>query len=214
MDKDINNNNIIFNGIDDNINQRLIENKGHLSDVKKKSFGFDLNRTVIDVEQNGYGISYGDDILHTYGIDTCCGLVLFDENVRILFHLDGTITPTEVLEITDKINLSKNTIAIVIPGTASEMKGTFDYKQIEDIYMRKGYQVIEQRTPATFGFVTLEPDKVVVGTGLDRKYDLVLPIPRKKIQEQTHGSDREELKQMIDLKEELLNENTNNIIKS
>lgn len=213
MNKTINNNNIRIDRLDDIAKPKLIENKEQLSDVKKTNFGFNLNQSVIDVEQAGYGICYGYDILYTYGIEPCCGLVLCDENVRILFHLDGTITQEDVLDITNKINLSPNTMVIVIPGASCGIEGSFNYKQMEEAYRKKGYEVIEQRIPATFGFVTLESDKVIIGTGVDRNLDVILPMPKKKIQEQSQECDNYTIKQLIELKQELLDANKHNIRK-
>ena len=210
MNKTIDNNNIIINRLDDIATPKLMESKEQLSDVKKTNFGFNLNQSVIDVEQAGYGVCYGDDILYTYGIEPCCGLVLCDENVRILFHLDGTITPEDVIDITDKINLSQNTMVIVIPGSSCGIEGSFNYKQMEDIYRKKGYEVIEQRIPATFGFVTLESDKVTIGTGVDRNLDVVLLIPKKRIQEQSQEYVNDSINQLIELKQALLDENKHN----
>ena len=207
------NNNIIINRLNDDTKPKLIENKEQLPPVKKTNFGFNLNQSVIDVEQAGYSVCYENDILYTYGIDPCCGLVLCDENVRMLFHLDGTITPEDVLDITGKITLSKNTMVIVIPGASCGIKGSFDYKQLEEAYRKQGYKVIEQRIPATFGFISLESDKVTIGTGVDRNLDVVITITKKKIQEQSKEYDNDIINQLIELKQDLLNENKNNIRK-
>ena len=185
---------------------KLIENKMQLTDAKKIKFGFDLNDSVIDVAQDGYSICYGEDILYTYGIEPCCGLVLCDENVRILFHLDGSISPEDVLDITDKVNLSPNAMAIVIPG-ASCGTGSFNYIQIEEDYKKRGYEVIVKRIPATFGFVILDSDKVTIGTGVDRSLDVVLPIYKRKMQVQSSELNGDTLQKLIDFKGDLLKPN-------
>lgn len=205
MDKIYNNNIVKFDDVI--IKPKLIENKMQLIDTKKINFGFDLNDSVIDVVQDGYSICYGEDILYTYGIEPCCGLVLCDENVRMLFHLDGSITPEDVLDITDKVNLSQNAMVIVIPGSTCGVSGSFNYKQIEEDYKKRGYQVIEQRIPATFGFVALETDKVTIGTGLARSLDVILSIPKKKIKVQSLEFNDDEIKKLTDFKNELLNSN-------
>ena len=205
MDKFIDNNKIFKDKLGDIVKTKLRENTIQLSDTKKKNFGFNLNQSIIDVEQAGYSICYGNDTLYTYGIDPCCGLVVCDENVRILFHLDGTITPEDVLAITDEVNLSQDAIVIVIPGASCGMPGSFNYKQMEEDYKRKGYKVIEQRILTTFGFVILEPDRVTIGTGINRSYDKVLQIPKRKIQGQLTESP--EIHELIDLKSQLINLN-------
>lgn len=175
-----------------------------MTDTKKKNFGFKLDESVIDVAQAGYAISYEEDVLHTYGIEPCCGLVLCDENVRILFRLDGSVSTEDVIEITDKINLSSNTMAIVIPGASCGMYGSFDYKKMEEIFRSKGYEVMERRISATFGFVTLDSEKVTIGTGIDRSLDFVIPIPKGKRKNQSHLSRFVEIEKLINLKQKLL----------
>ena len=207
LDKFVNLNNNIVKLDDIKIKPKLIENKMQLTDAKKIKFGFDLNDSVIDVVQDGYSICYGEDILYTYGMDPCCGLVLCDGNVRILFHLDGSISPQDVLDITDKVNLSPNAMAIVIPGASCGMPGSFNYKQIEEDYKKRGYEVISQRIPATFGFVILDSDKVTIGTGIDRSLDVVLPIPKRKIQVKSSELNGDTIQKLIDFKKDLLNSN-------
>ena len=206
MDKFININNNEVKLDDIIMKPKLIENKMQLTDIQKIKFGFDLNDSVIDVVQDGYSICYGKDILYTYGIEPCCGLVLCDENLRILFHLDGSISPKDVLDITDRIKLSPNAMVIVIPGASCGI-GSFNYKQIEEDYKKRGYEVIRQRISATFGFVILDSDKITIGTGIDRSLDVVLPIPKRKIQVQSSELNSGTLQELIDFKNELLNSN-------
>lgn len=184
---------------------KLIENQMQLTDEKKINFGFNLYDSVIDVTQDGYSICYGEDILHTYGISPCCGLVLCDENVRMLFHLDGSISPKDVLNITDKVSLSPNAMVIVIPGASCSMSGSFNYKQIEEDYKKRGYEVIRKRIPAAFGFVTLDSDKVTIGTDIDRSLDVVLSIPKRKIQAQLFEHNGDIIHKLTDFKNDLLN---------
>ena len=210
MDKNIDIDNIIIDKLGEIKKPKLIECKMQLTDTKKIKFGFDLDESIIDVEQDGFATSYEDDILYTYGIEPCCGLVLCDENVRILFHLDGTIKPEDVISITDKINLSQNAIVIVAPGASCGMPGSFNYKQIEEEYKRRGYMVTEQRIPATFGFVKLDSDRVTIGTGVDRSLDVILTIPKRKKQVQSDKSIDNSIQELINLKDELLKQNNYN----
>ena len=62
----------------------LRQNTLQLTDKKKKENGFNIEDSVIDVDQCGYGVSNEDDILFTNGIEPCCGLVIYDENIRVL----------------------------------------------------------------------------------------------------------------------------------
>ena len=84
---------------------------------------------------------------------------------------------------------------------------------MEEIYRKKGYEVIEQRIPSTFGFITLESDKVTIGTSVDKNLDVVFPIPKKKMHVQSLARDKDSIKQLIELEQELLNINKHNIKK-
>ena len=108
----------------------LKQNTLQLSDIKKQNNGFNISESVIDVEQCGYGISREEDILFTYGIEPCCGLVLYDENIRVLFHLDGSITPEDVIEISKDIGLQADATALFAPGSTcrSECKAVLNIK--------------------------------------------------------------------------------------
>jgi len=66
-----------------NLNKsKIIESQDQLTDIKKIHNGFKKTDSVIDIGQNNYGISYNDDILFTYGIGPCLGLILIDDNKK------------------------------------------------------------------------------------------------------------------------------------
>jgi len=165
---------------------KLKENILQLSDRNKINFGFELQESVIDVEQCGYGISMADDILFTYGIEPCCGLVLYDENIRVLFHLDGSITPEAVMEITNGIGLKLDATAFFVPGASCGMPGSFEYKKLEDEYRKIGYKILEQRIPATLGFVTVGENTITIGSGIDRTLDKKFLIEHKSLNIEEH----------------------------
>ena len=191
----------------------LRQNTLQLTDRKKQKNGFDLAESVIDVEQCGYGVSNEDDILFTYGIEPCCGLVLYDENVRVLFHLDGSVTPENVIEVTNSMGLQPDATALFAPGTACRTQGCFEYKKLEEEYRKLGYKVLEQRIPATFGFVTVGENQITIGTALDRDLDKTFPIERKKTKVKTQKLGKEVLTELKDpsflksLKTEILKQN-------
>lgn len=175
---------------------QLRQNTLQLNDIKKQNNGFDLAESVIDVEQCGYGVSNEDDILFTYGIEPCCGLVLYDENVRVLFHLDGSVTPEDVIEVTNSIGLQQDATAIFAPGTTCRTQGCFEYRQLEEEYRKLGYTVLEQRIPATFGFVTVCKNQITIGTALDRDLDKTFPIERKRTKVETQKLGKEVLSEL------------------
>lgn len=174
----------------------LRQNTLQLTDRYKQNNGFDLAESVIDVEQCGYGVSNEDDILFTYGIEPCCGLVLYDENVRVLFHLDGSVTPEDVIEVTNSMGLQQDATAIFAPGTTCRTQGCFEYRQLEEEYRKLGYTVLEQRIPATFGFVTVGENQITIGTALDRDLDKTFPIERKRTKVETQKLGQEVLSEL------------------
>ena len=193
----------------------LRQNTLQLTDRKKQNNGFDIADSVIDVEQCGYGVSNEDAILFTYGIEPCCGLVLYDENIRVLFHLDGSIRPEDVIEITNSMGLQPDATALFAPGTSCRTQGCFEYKRLEDEYRKLGYKILEQRIPATFGFVIVGENQITIGTALDRSLDKTFSIERKKSKVETQKLGEDVLTELKDidflksLKAEMLNQNKN-----
>ena len=187
------------------IRLKLIECKRQLTDAEKIHFGFSRKDSVIDVNQDGYSICSKDDILYTYGIGPCCGLVLCDENIRMLFHLDGSISLEDVLNITDKVNLSQNTMVIVIPGASCSIENSFNYEQIKEKYKNKGYKVMEQRISTDLGFIILDSEKVTIGTSIDRRLDIIIPIPIRKTKVKSNELIDDTIQETIDLKDVINN---------
>lgn len=186
-----------------NFKPLLRKNTLQLTDRKKQNNGFDISESVIYVEQCGYGISKEDDVLFTYGIEPCCGLVLYDENTRVLLHLDGSVTPEDVIEITKGIGLQENATAVFAPGTACRNQGCFEYKKLEDEYRKIGYEVLEHRIPATLGFVTVSKNQIVIGSALDRSLDKTFSIEHKKSTQELGKEVLPELKLLVELKNQL-----------
>lgn len=152
-----------------------------LSDARKSANGFYETDSVIDVEQQGYAISYGDEFLFTYGIEPCCGVVLYDDKKYILFHLDGSSTPEEVKQITDKLDFSNDAKVLICPGVScGKMSGTFNYVQLENIYKSLGYNTIVQRIEASFGHIAVSPDYIKVGSLLLEGNEIYFDSSRKQ----------------------------------
>lgn len=94
---------------------RIKQSHEQLDEEKKSMFELKKEDTILDVEQDEYAISKENDILYTYGIEPCCGLVLYDDNMRALFHLDSIVTPKEVIKITNKMGLKQDATIMIIP---------------------------------------------------------------------------------------------------
>ena len=154
-----------------------------LSDLKKVQEGFLVEDSVIDIGEQEYGFSNGEDILYTFGIETCCGVIVYDKEKRFLCHLDGSINYSEVLELIERIKFdAAQTSIIIVPGaTCGLIEGCFDYKALQKLLIDKGFKVIIQRIPSTLGFISVEPEKITIGTIVDRSLDTTTLIKNKII---------------------------------
>lgn len=139
-----------------------------LHENKKVKFGFDLRDSVIDVEERGYGISTGYDILYTYGIDTCTAIAIIDETKNLLMHIDSS-SVDDVKKIYHKFNFSPNTKVFIFPG-AHKMTGQFDYKSFIEYLKSINVQYQIERIPATFGFVKIDYNGTVEMGCLNKTY--------------------------------------------
>ncbi len=160
------------------ISQALTECLEQLNSEKKTWAGFSLKDSVIDVEEGGYGISTGNDILYTYGIDTCCGLVLCDDFKRVLFHLDGGTTINDVLKVISKMQFKAGVKVFIVPG-AHKMKNNFDYIKLYEILQKMKYIVEVIHLPATFGFITVKKDSITIGSPICKEEIRTVPLMTK-----------------------------------
>ena len=184
----------------EDIRPSLKECHDQLTANKKMGGGFSLDASVIDVEEAGYGISTGDDILYTYGLDTCCGLVLCDDSKRVLFHLDGGITPEDVLKVTNKMQFKAGTKVFIAPG-ANKMEGNFDYIRLQEMFQKLGYVVEVMPLSATYGFVTVKKDSITIGSPIDKDKIRTISLMTKK-QMLAYLKNI-----LLDVKENMVNEN-------
>lgn len=136
--------------------------------------------------------------MFTYGIEPCCGLVLYDGNIRVLFHLDGSITPKDVIKVAKSIGLQKNATALIAPGTTCFTPGCFEYEKLEEELKKLGYKIIEERIPGTLGFITVSKDQIIIGTALDKSLNKTFQIERKKLEVTTEQLGREILPELED----------------
>ena len=174
LKKIINNNNNINKEINYilKLKGNLIKCEMQLSNKKKIQNGFDLCDSVLDVMQGGYAISYGDDYLFTYGIGPCCGVVLYDNQKCILFHLDGQSSPEEVKKITDSFGFDRDAKVLICPGVTCGIPGSFKYDELGKIYNDIGCDTIICRINGTFGYITVSDTNVRIGSALFKENEV------------------------------------------
>lgn len=71
---------------------------------------------VVNVNENEYGIVYGNKKLATYNINTCYGIVFSNEKITILMHINSKMFPFDVIKLIRKIGINGNFKATFIPG--------------------------------------------------------------------------------------------------
>ena len=174
LKKIINNNNNINkeNFYDLKLKGNLTKCEIQLSDKKKNQNGFDLFDSVLDVTQGGYAISYGDDYLFTYGIEPCCGVVLYDNLKCILFHLDGKSSPEEVKKITDSFGFNSDAKVLICPGVTCGIPGSFKYGELEKIYNDVGCDTTVCRIKGTFGYIAVSGANIRIGSALFKESEV------------------------------------------
>lgn len=165
--KDINNN---FSKLEKNRNC-LVRCEIQLSDKKKIENGYNIFDSVLDVVQGGYAISYGDDVLFTYGIEPCCGVVLYDNQKSILFHLDGTTSPDEVKKVTDSFGFYSDAKLLIFPGVTCGIPGSFTYTELEKLYSAAGYDTEVYRINGSFGYIGISGSDVRFGSLLRKEIE-------------------------------------------
>lgn len=159
------NDNIIFK--DYLYNREKIRKSTNIRSGLNKGFLVYSNEmTVIDVGQDEYAIKSSDEILITYGIITCCGIVVKNENGIALMHIDATIKPNYVIELLDDLEFGYNSEVVLVPGA---LCNDFDYYTLISNLENRGNKCSCYRLTGNFGAIVIEQENIKICSELDNE---------------------------------------------
>lgn len=103
---------------------------------------------IVIIGQNEYAKKENDEILATYGIITCCGIVIKSDNGIVLMHVDATINPNDIIELLDDLKIGYNSEILLVPGA---LCNDFDYNTLKLNLENRGNQCSCYRLAGNFG---------------------------------------------------------------
>lgn len=110
-------------------NERKTLDKSLLKNISEEYVGLIATYVPMDC----YYLSSDFENIFTFGIASCCGLVIYSNNNRFLMHISPNCNSNQVLSLLDILNLSENSEVYIFPGSACiyEKNGNrFDYKKL------------------------------------------------------------------------------------
>lgn len=122
--------------------------------------------TIIDVGQDEYAIKENDEILVTYGIIACCGIVIKNDNGIVLMHVSATIKPNDIIELLDDLKLGYNSEILLVLGA---LCNDFDYNILKLNLESRGNQCSCYRLAGNFGSIAIEQENIKICSEFDNE---------------------------------------------
>ncbi len=132
----------------------------------KGVFVYPPNMTITDVGQDEYAIRENDEILVTYGIITCCGIIVKNDKGLALMHIDALVQPEEVIELLDNLGFGYNSEVILVPGA---LCNDFDYHSLALDLENRGNNCSCFRLTGEFGSIAIEQENIKICSELDNE---------------------------------------------
>lgn len=136
----------------------------------KYLYNYDYNTLVADVGMNEYYIRKNSEILITYGIITCCGMIVCDPTNVMLAHLAPDVTKEDVSLLLDENNFDSKAKMYLFPGFASFV----DYESIIDHVGNQLDDLCCYRYEGKYGVIYVDNDILVMGNAkeIERRFKL------------------------------------------
>lgn len=136
----------------------------------KYLYKYDFNTLVADVSMNEYYIRHGSEVLITYGIITCCGIVVYDKNNLMLAHLAPDVSGFDVITLLDENKFESNFQILLFPGFACYV----DYNDIINCVKDRTNNLFCQRFKGKYGVIYVDGEDLVIGNAkeLERKFKI------------------------------------------
>ncbi len=127
---------------------------------------YPVGMTIIDVGQDEYAIKENDEILVTYGIITCCGIIVQNNNRLVLMHIDATIQPNDVILLLDNLGFGYNSEILLVPGV---LCNDFDYHTLALDLENRGNKCSCFRLTGAFGSISVEKENIKICSEFDNE---------------------------------------------
>ncbi len=159
----------------------IIKNKMQLDSESIKCLGDEYSEvTGIFVPMDYYSLTFNEDNAFTFGIGSCCGLVIFNGNYKFLMHISPKYSFDNILALLSTLNILYNGDVYIFPGSACEYEkggNKMDYNQLADKLKKFGNNVYIRKFNSISGSIYLLDGKLII---IDDK-----PIEIKNFQNST-----------------------------
>lgn len=124
-----------------------------------------IGETAIFVPMDYYCVINHEENAFTFGIGSCCGLVILNRNAKFLMHISPRHSTDEVLTLLKVLHLSDNGEVYIFPGNACEFGKSgnqVNYKQLANKLELLNNKVYVRKFSSMSGGVYLLNDKLII----------------------------------------------------
>lgn len=134
----------------------------------KYIYKYDLSTLVADIGMNEYHIRDDMEVLITYGIITCCGMVVYDKNNLMLAHLAPDVSGFDVISLLEENKLGSNSQILLFPGFACYV----DYNDIINCVKDRTSNLSLNKFTGKYGVIYIDGKDLVMGNAkkIEKKF--------------------------------------------
>ena len=144
----------------------IAKNKMQLDRESIKYLGEEYSEvTGIFVPMDYYYLTFSEDNAFTFGIESCCGLVIFNKNYKFLMHMSPKYNVDNILALLNILNILYDGEVYIFPGCACEYgKGgnKINYNQLANELKKFGNNIYIRKFNSISGSVYLLDGKLII----------------------------------------------------
>ncbi len=137
-------------------------------------YHYPKERKVITLAMDDFYVKNQQEILITYGIVTCCGLVAIDKNRIFLMHISPGTDVQEIIDTLDANEFYRNFYSLLVPGLACYV----DYENLKNYLEKKNCTNSVYQFKSRYGVIVVDKDTIILGN--DKKIEEKIKIKGPK----------------------------------
>lgn len=126
-------------------------------------YNYSKDTSVIDVGMDQFSIKTNNEVLITYGIITCCGLIAMDQDRTFLMHISPGTSAKQVIETLEDNQFKQDFQSVLVPGFACFI----DYKDLLIKLKERSSSYSIHQFHGKYGVIVVENKNIIIGNNIN-----------------------------------------------
>lgn len=137
-------------------------------------YNYSKNTSVIDVGMDQFSIKTNNEVLITYGIITCCGLIAIDQDRTFLMHISPGTRAKQVIETLEDNQFKDDFQSVLVPGFACFT----DYNDLLVKLKERSSSSVYQ-FHGKYGVIVVENKNIILGNTINIEKKIKMKKPNR-----------------------------------